>query len=73
MDTGSVDALTKEMAKLLTSGVKERFERAFELKKHKDESVEAGREYVEAYVEYVHYAEGLHDVIGGKGGHNHGE
>ncbi len=73
LETGSVDDLTQEMSKYLTSGVKERFERAFELKKHKDESVEAGREYVEAYVEYVHYVEGLHDMIGGQGGHHHEE
>lgn len=73
LDTGSVDALTEEMAKHLTNGVKERFERAFDLKKHKDESVEAGREYVEAYVEYVHYAEELHDMIGGKDGPSHEE
>ncbi|HOW42393.1 MAG TPA: DUF6448 family protein [Candidatus Omnitrophota bacterium] len=73
LETGSLDALTQEMATHLTSGVKKRFERAFALRKHKDESVEAGREYVEAYVEYVHYVEGLHDMIGGKGSHNHEE
>jgi hypothetical protein len=43
------------------------------LKKNKDESVEAGREYVEVYIDYVHYVEGLHKAIGGKGGHNHEE
>lgn len=71
LETGSVDDLTREMATHLTSGVKERFEHAFELKKHKDESVETGREYVKAYVEYVHYVERLHDMIGGRGGHKH--
>ncbi len=73
LEAGSIDDLAQEMAKYLTSGIKERFERAFELKKHKDESVEAGREFVEAYVEYVHYVEGLHQMIGGKSGHNHEE
>lgn len=73
LETGSIDNLTQEMATHLTSGVKERFEHAFKLKKHKDESVEAGREYVEAYVEYVHFIEGLHDMISGKGGHRHEE
>lgn len=71
LETGSIDDLAQEMSKHLTIGVKERFERAFELKKHKDESVEAGREYVEAYVEYVHYVEGLHNMIVGKGVHHH--
>jgi len=73
LDAGTVDSLTSEMSSHLTHGVKERFERVFELRKHKDESVEAGREYVEAYVEYVHYVEGLHNMIGAKGGHHHGE
>ena len=73
LDAGSVDSLTSEMSSHLTHGVKERFERAFELRKHKDESVEAGREYVEAYVEYIHYVEGIHIAVSGKGGHHDGE
>jgi len=43
-----------------------------ETAKHKDESVEAGRRYVEAYVTYVHYIEGLHNTIAG-GAASHGE
>jgi len=70
LETGSVDGLISEMSMHLTEGVKEHFERALETKKHKDESVEAGREYVEAYVEYVHYLEGIHNAILGKGGHH---
>jgi hypothetical protein len=73
LETGSVDTLTTEMSKLLTNEVKERFDRAFEKRKHKDESVEAGREYVEAYVEYVHYVEGIHTAISEKGAHHHKE
>jgi hypothetical protein len=30
------------------------------LKRHADDSVDAGREFVAAYVEFVHYAERLH-------------
>jgi hypothetical protein len=39
-------------------------------KKHADESVEAGREFVAAYVGYVHYAEGLHAAAQGAGAHH---
>jgi hypothetical protein len=39
-------------------------------KKHKDESVGAGREYVGAYVEYVHFVEGLHNTITAVGSHH---
>ena len=40
--------------------------------KHADESVEAGREYVEAYIEYVHYVERLHGDILRSGGEHEG-
>lgn len=73
LETGSVDTLTTEMSKHLTDEVKERFDRVFETKKHKDESVDSGREYVEAYVRYVHYVEGLHKVMTEKGSHHHEE
>jgi len=71
LETGSIDTLTTEMSKHLTNGVKERFDRALEKKKHMNESVDAGREYVEAYVEYVHYIESLHKAVVNKDGHHH--
>ena len=43
----------------VAKGLHERHHRVAELYKHKDESVEAGRSYVQAYVEYTHYAERL--------------
>lgn len=73
MERGSSAELMAKMSHYLTEGVTERFNRIVEARKHKDESVEAGREYVEAYVEYVHYVEGFHDMIVGKDGHNHEE
>lgn len=70
LESGSSSELTAKMTHHLTEGVKERFDRAVETRKHKDESVEAGREYVEAYVQYVHYVEGIHNAVAGKGGHH---
>lgn len=70
LESGSSAELTAKMTNHLTEGVKERFDRAVETRKHKDESVEAGREYVEAYVQYVHYVEGIHNAVTGKGGHH---
>ncbi|OQB82420.1 MAG: hypothetical protein BWX88_03971 [Planctomycetes bacterium ADurb.Bin126] len=40
--------------------------------KHKDESVEAGRKFVAAYVQFVHYVEAVHETVMGHGAH-HGE
>jgi hypothetical protein len=67
---GDVEALAGEIAEAAERGIKARFEKLIEAKKHKDESVEAGREYVEAYVAFVHYVEELHNMISGDGGHH---
>lgn len=67
LQTGSADALLAMMTKELTVGIGERFRRAMELKVHVDESVEAGRNYVEAYVEFVHYVERIHQTAAGPG------
>lgn len=67
---GSVDDLAKRVGEHAAAGVRERFNRATEAKKHVNDSVEAGREYVEAYVTYVHYVENLHGAVMGHGGHH---
>jgi hypothetical protein len=63
IEGGSVDELAKELGQAAQNAVKERFGRLINARKHKDESVAAGREYVAAYVEYVHFVETLHDTI----------
>jgi len=70
---GDVSELAKEISLAAEKGVKERFGRLVEARKHKDESVEAGRKYVEAYVVFVHYVEGLHNTINAGAAHAHGE
>ncbi len=49
--------------------MRERFAHANEAKEHANHNTEAGREFVEAYVVFVHYVEGLHNTIAGHGGH----
>ncbi len=56
----------------VVAGIRERFNRVKEAKKHADESVEKGRAFVEAYVEYTHYVERLAADAGGAGGHDGG-
>lgn len=60
LESGSADALIKHMTSAVTNGIKERFARARETKKHADESVESGRKFVEAYVEFTHYVERIY-------------
>jgi hypothetical protein len=73
LETGSVDALVKMVIADAEQGLRERFARAAAAKKHARESVERGREYVAAYVEFMHYAERLHnDVMTGVAHAEHG-
>jgi hypothetical protein len=68
---GSADEMIKKMSGHMAEAVKKKFNKALEAKKQKDKSVEAGREYVEAYVAYTHYVEGVHAAIKSAGGHQH--
>lgn len=70
VEAGSVDKLAKDLTGHIDKEVRERFQEVMARKKHKDESVEAGREYVEAYVTFIHYVEGLFKQAEGHGGHH---
>jgi hypothetical protein len=51
-----------------------RYERVVEARKHANDSVEAGRRYVAAYVEFMHFTEkvsALAETPAGAPGHNH--
>ena len=50
-----VDLITAEVA----AGIRSRFARAAATKQHADDSVTAGREFVAAYVEFLHFVERL--------------
>jgi hypothetical protein len=67
---GSADALVKLVTDDVAAGIRKRYEHAAAAYKHKDESIEQGRDYVEAYIEYTHYVERLHLDATGKGGHD---
>ncbi len=69
LDSGSVDKLVKVLSGAMAKGIREHFQRALKAKKNADKSVAAGRKYVESYVMFTHYAEGLHGII--KGGAKH--
>lgn len=73
LEMGNADEVVKQVTDEVAAGIRKRFDRAVETKKHVDESVDAGREYVAAYVEFTHYVEGLYQKALGEGGHHHGE
>lgn len=72
LETGNSDDLIKQVTDEVTAGIRKRFDQVVEKKKHVDESVDAGRRYVAAYVEFTHYVEGLYQKAVGEGAH-HGE
>jgi len=59
LDTGSIDAVEKLLSNAIHKGLREHFHAAVNRKKFDINDVEAGRSYVQAYVPYVHYVEGL--------------
>jgi hypothetical protein len=69
LEAGSVEELTKEVTQLVAEGIRHRFTETMEKKQHADENVAAGREFVEAYVEFVHYVERLHTDATGPAEH----
>jgi hypothetical protein len=71
LESGSVDRLVAMINDAAAKGVRDRFERTREAKKHADHGVEYGRKFVEAYVEFTHYVERLHADATGPTGHSH--
>jgi uncharacterized protein DUF6448 len=69
---GSVDELSAKIGNAVRDGIRKRFAEVAEKKKQANDSVEAGREFVEAYVEYVHFIEGIHNMVARGPEHDHG-
>ncbi|PIY25552.1 MAG: hypothetical protein COZ12_00080 [Deltaproteobacteria bacterium CG_4_10_14_3_um_filter_60_8] len=72
LEDGNIDKLVDVLTNAMGKGIRERFHRASETRKHADDSVTAGREFVEAYIVFTHYVEGLHGMIKAGAAH-HGE
>ncbi len=73
LQAGSVDELAEKIGNAVGNEIKKRFIEVSEKKKHAEDSVEAGREFVEAYVQYVHFIEGIHNMVTKGAEHHHGE
>ena len=62
IEARSVTAVESALLGAVRSGLAERFAAVQAAAKHADESAEAGRRYVAAYVEWIHYVERLHEA-----------
>ena len=62
---GSIDNVLRVLNDAVRSGLHEHFHRAVVRKDFRPDDVAAGREYVEAYVPYIHYVERLWQAASG--------
>jgi hypothetical protein len=60
LETGDVMPLVKELNQQVSDGIRARFKNAALRKNFELADVTAGRAYVQAYVEYIHYVERIH-------------
>ena len=70
LESGSVEKVVKLVTDEAAAGIRKRFAEVRQKKEHAEDNVEAGRQFVAAYVEYVHYVEGLHQTAEGAGAHH---
>ena len=63
LEDQNIDDLLSKLDNHINSVVREKYEKVIALDKTKDESVEKGREYVAAYVDYTHTLEAIHGIL----------
>ena len=72
LEKGSADQLASELGERVAAVLRERLAKVVDAKRNADESIEAGRAYVAAYVEYVHFVEAVHALTSPPANqHNH--
>jgi hypothetical protein len=67
---GKLEPLYRLLTEKMHDGLHRKFESLMKRKNFKKEDVQAGREYVEAYVLFIHYVETLYETTA-KGAHGH--
>ena len=70
LQTGNVGDVVRKLTDDIASGIRTRFEHVQEAKKQAVHSVESGRSYVAAYVEFIHFVEGIHQAALVRESHN---
>ena len=60
--SGDVAPLTNLLVDTMRAGLLDRYKKVLAAKSYNVQDVDAGREYVEAYVTYIHYVEGMYEA-----------
>ena len=74
LESKDIDGFLKQLNKHIEKVIREKYLKVISSEKVKNESIEKGREYVKAYVDYTHTLEVIHSPLenGAKhAGHNH--
>lgn len=74
IETGSLKELRDYMVSALENGLHNYYDKALELSKFSEDDVQGGREFVEAYVEYIHFVKPVLQAIDAdpaQGHHHH--
>jgi Family of unknown function (DUF6448) len=61
IEDGSISKVKKLISEAVEEGLRKHFSEVMEKKNYDPNNVEAGREFVKAYVEYIHYIENLYN------------
>lgn len=69
LKSGDVGPLTNLVSERVRAGILERYKQASAARNYKSDDVAAGREYVEKYVTFLHYVEGVFEAATGSTGH----
>jgi len=70
LEEGEIDAFLARVVEKFEQQARSDFEATLAAKQRADDSPELGREFIEHYVNYVHYLEEVHNVIAGSGSSN---
>lgn len=73
LETGSAEAVVKLVTEGARRGIEQRFREALASRRFDPNDTGAGREYVHAYVDFVHYVEALYQAAAGGAGEPHAE
>jgi len=65
LEAASGEELVKLVVAHVSGELRDRYARTLEARRHADHNVDAGRAFVAAYVDYVHYVEALHNAAAG--------
>ena len=71
LESGDIDHLLNALSNHVNSVLKEKYEKVAALDRVKDDSPAKGRQFVAAYVDYIHSIEAVHNMVDGATAHLH--